>query len=154
MRGDTWAPVEGVDGRTRNGLRVTDLVRALPNAPFYRWAGNAAGCQGWWGDCGRYYAERNGPAPLDLVGPWVKPAAEPAEPAPQPDPVNHPPHYTYGKYEVIDVLEDWFPDDPLLWQVGKYIARCWRKGNALEDLRKAEFYLKRRIAMLERDEQG
>jgi len=61
------------------------------------------------------------------------------------DPVNHPAHYTFGKFEVIDVLEDFFPADPLLWQVGKYIARAGRKGNALEDLEKAEWYLRRRI---------
>jgi hypothetical protein len=61
------------------------------------------------------------------------------------DPVNHPGHYTFGKYEVIDVLEDWFPADPLLWQVGKYIARAGRKGDALEDLKKAAWYLNRRI---------
>jgi hypothetical protein len=61
------------------------------------------------------------------------------------DPVNHPDHYTFGKFEVIDVLEDWFPTDPLLWQVGKYIARAGRKGAALEDLEKAAWYLRRRI---------
>jgi chaperonin cofactor prefoldin len=65
------------------------------------------------------------------------------------DPVNSPSHYTFGRFEVIDVLEDWFPDDPLLWQVGKYIARAWRKDNALEDLKKARWYLDRRIARLE-----
>jgi hypothetical protein len=61
------------------------------------------------------------------------------------DPVNHPGHYTFGKYEVIDVLEDWFPADPLLWQVGKYIARAGHKGTLLEDLKKAAWYLRRRI---------
>ncbi|GAB6393606.1 MAG: DUF3310 domain-containing protein [Treponematales bacterium] len=61
------------------------------------------------------------------------------------DSVNHPPHYTFGRFEVIDVLEDWFPADPLLWQVGKYIARAGRKGNAVEDLEKAAWYLRRRI---------
>jgi hypothetical protein len=50
------------------------------------------------------------------------------------DPVNHPAHYTFGKLEVIDILEDWFPTDPLLWQVGKYIARAGRKGAALQDV--------------------
>ena len=69
------------------------------------------------------------------------------------DPVRHPSHYTFGKFEVIDVLEDWFSSDPLLWQVGKYIARSSRKSNQLEDLRKAEWYLKRRIGQLERDSQ-
>jgi len=61
------------------------------------------------------------------------------------DPVNRPAHYTFGKFEVIDVLEDFFPTDPLLWQVGKYIARAGRKGAALQDLEKAAWYLRRRI---------
>jgi hypothetical protein len=34
--------------------------------------------------------------------------------------VNHPPHYTNKKWEVIDILEEFFSDDPLLWQCGKY----------------------------------
>lgn len=59
--------------------------------------------------------------------------------------VNHPKHYTFGKYEVLDVLMDWFKDDPLLWQVGKYIARAKHKGKELEDLQKAKFYLEKRI---------
>jgi hypothetical protein len=63
----------------------------------------------------------------------------------QPDLVNHPPHYTFGKFEVIDVLLDWFGTDPLLWQVVKYVARCRHKGNAAQDLDKAMFYLKRAI---------
>ena len=61
------------------------------------------------------------------------------------DLVNHPSHYTFGRFEVIDVLEDWFPDDPLLWQVVKYLARAKHKGNLLQDLEKAQFYLQRRI---------
>ena len=65
------------------------------------------------------------------------------------DPVEHPAHYTFGRFEVIDVLEDWFSVDPLLWQVGKYIARAGRKGSALTDLKKARFYLDRRIEKLE-----
>ena len=66
------------------------------------------------------------------------------------DAVNHPYHYTFGKYEVIDVLQDWFPDIPILWQVGKYIARAQHKGNMLQDLKKAQFYLNRQIAELEK----
>lgn len=61
------------------------------------------------------------------------------------DMVNRPPHYTFGKYEVLDVLQDWFSQEPLLWQTVKYLARAGRKGPMMEDLRKAEFYLKRRI---------
>jgi len=65
------------------------------------------------------------------------------------DTINHPPHYTFGKFEVIDVLEDWFPHTPLLWQVGKYIARAGRKGDELTDLKKAKFYLDRYITQKE-----
>lgn len=66
------------------------------------------------------------------------------------DNVNSPKHYTYGKFEVIDVLQEFFPDDPLVWQVGKYIARYKHKGKPLEDLKKARWYLERRIKQLER----
>ena len=66
------------------------------------------------------------------------------------DMINNPPYYTFGKYEVIDVLQDWFPTLPLFWQVGKYIARAQHKGNMLQDLKKAQFYLNRQIAELEK----
>lgn len=61
--------------------------------------------------------------------------------------IDHPPHYCFGKYEVIDVLLDWFPDDPLLYQVGKYVARAGHKGMFLRDLEKARWYLDKRITM-------
>ena len=66
------------------------------------------------------------------------------------DPVCSPSHYTFSQYEVIDVLQAWFPNNPLLWQVGKYIARAEHKGNALQDLQKARWYLQREIDRLER----
>jgi hypothetical protein len=69
----------------------------------------------------------------------------PARSAPTHDSVDHPKHYTFGKFEVIDVLMDWFANSPLLWQVGKYIARADHKGNAIEDLKKARWYLDREI---------
>jgi len=64
------------------------------------------------------------------------------------DQVNHPTHYIYGKWEVIDVLEEFFGEDPLLWQVGKYILRHEHKGNSIQDLEKAKFYLERKINKL------
>ena len=64
------------------------------------------------------------------------------------DMVNCPPHYTSGKYEVIDVLEDWFPNDPHLFIIVQYLARWDKKGDPLENLAKAEFYLKRKIEQL------
>ena len=60
------------------------------------------------------------------------------------DAVNHPAHYTSGKIEVIDAIEDW----KLGFHLGnavKYIARAQHKGAELQDLRKAAWYLQRHI---------
>ena len=61
------------------------------------------------------------------------------------DSINHPAHYIDGRdHEPIDVIEDW-KLGYCLGQVIKYVSRAGRKGDALEDLRKAEFYLQRQI---------
>jgi hypothetical protein len=60
------------------------------------------------------------------------------------DPVNHPSHYTFGQIEVIEVIEDWNLDYHRGNAV-KYIARAPHKGNELEDLQKARWYLDRAI---------
>lgn len=62
--------------------------------------------------------------------------------------VNHPSHYNTGKYEVIDVIEDWRLGFHL-GNVLKYIARAEHKKNALEDLKKAAWYLNRYIEVQE-----
>ena len=67
------------------------------------------------------------------------------------DPVNHPKHYLYGKFEVIDILEEAvaLAPDPvkgsLQYQVLKYMLRLWGKENPLQDAKKAQWYLKRLI---------
>jgi hypothetical protein len=64
-----------------------------------------------------------------------------------PDPVNHPAHYTTGGIETIDFIEA----KKLGYNLGnvvKYITRSGLKGNQLEDLRKAQWYLSREIATL------
>lgn len=77
--------------------------------------------------------------------------------APKGDPVDHPEHYTAGKVEVIDILEQAVQDAPdpisggLLWQTLKYLLRLWYKGNMLQDAKKARWYLNRLIERLERD---
>ena len=66
-----------------------------------------------------------------------------AEPK-QEDVINHPSHYTRGKIEVIDFIED----QQLPYHLGnviKYIARAGHKGDKLEDLKKARWYLDRYI---------
>ena len=77
--------------------------------------------------------------------------------APKGDPVDHPEHYTAGKVEVIEILEQAVQDAPdpisggLLWQTLKYLLRLWYKGNMLQDAKKARWYLNRLIERLERD---
>ena len=61
------------------------------------------------------------------------------------DMVNHPPHYRRGGMEVIDVIEA-FGLGFALGNAVKYILRAGRKGNRLEDLKKARFYVEREIA--------
>jgi len=60
------------------------------------------------------------------------------------DSVNSPKHYTHGKYEVIDVIEDWNLNFRLANTI-KYVARHKHKGKPLEDLKKALWYLQREI---------
>lgn len=58
--------------------------------------------------------------------------------------INHPSHYNRGKIEVIDFIED----QGLSFHLGnviKYIARAGSKGDKLEDLKKARWYLDRYI---------
>jgi hypothetical protein len=61
-----------------------------------------------------------------------------------PDPVNNPAHYTAGGIETIDFIEA----KKLNYNLGnviKYLTRAEHKGNKLEDLRKAQWYLSREI---------
>ena len=70
------------------------------------------------------------------------------------DRVNSPSHYTAGKQEVIDVIEDAIKTAPdntqgmLQAQVLKYLLRLWLKDNPIEDAKKAEWYLKRLISKM------
>ena len=67
--------------------------------------------------------------------------------------VNHPDHYRFGKdnqYEAIKVIEAWDLD----FHIGntvKYISRAGKKGadQELQDLKKALWYLERKIKNLE-----
>lgn len=61
------------------------------------------------------------------------------------DPVHHPAHYTTGKIEVLDFIQDQ-QFGYLDGQVIKYVSRYRHKGRPVEDLRKAMFYLQRLIS--------
>ena len=68
--------------------------------------------------------------------------------------VNHPNHYggENNPYEVIKVCAAWGLDkDAYIFNVVKYVARAGKKDQAkeLEDLKKASFYLDRKIKNLE-----
>jgi len=65
------------------------------------------------------------------------------------DNVNNPDHYNRAGIEVIDVIETYTPNSPHLANVLKYVCRHSYKGNPLEDLKKAEWYLARAITVLE-----
>lgn len=70
--------------------------------------------------------------------------------------VEHPAHYggADDPYEVIKVCEAWgLDEDAYLFNVVKYVGRPG-KGNYLEDLKKARFYLNRRIAKMEKLKTG
>ena len=65
------------------------------------------------------------------------------------DPVQHPAHYTTGKIECIDYIED----KELGYHLGnavKYITRAGKKDPAktIEDLEKAVWYIQRKIKLL------
>jgi hypothetical protein len=66
-------------------------------------------------------------------------------PAPVEDVVNHPTHYKTGGIETIDFIEA----KQLNYHLGnvvKYITRADHKGDRLENLKKAQWYLEREIA--------
>jgi hypothetical protein len=82
---------------------------------------------------------------------WQPPALLPVPPItmvePAADPVNHPAHYKVGGIETIDFIEA----KGLTYHLGnavKYITRADHKGNRLQDLEKARWYLDREIGNL------
>ena len=60
--------------------------------------------------------------------------------------VDHPSHYNHGKIEVIDAIDAWnlgFYEGNIV----KYIVRSKHKGNRLQDLEKALWYLERLVGL-------
>lgn len=75
----------------------------------------------------------------------------PKKPLAKREAVNHPDYYGGDTtYEVIKVLHAWGLNfNASLFNVVKYIARAGKKGDTLEDLKKARFYLDYEIKRLE-----
>ena len=69
------------------------------------------------------------------------------------DKVNSPSHYLKGRKETIDVIQDGMTDYEyhgyLKGNVLKYVSRYKFKGEPLEDLKKAQWYLNRLIKEVE-----
>ena len=58
--------------------------------------------------------------------------------------VNHPSHYqTESGLEAIDVIEAFFHDNFHLGNAVKYLLRAGKKGDTVEDLDKAVWYIER-----------
>ena len=70
------------------------------------------------------------------------------------DQVNSPSHYTKGRVEAIEIIEDVVAGAPdpvagyLVGQALKYLLRAWHKEDAVQDLQKAAWYLSRAITKL------
>lgn len=69
----------------------------------------------------------------------------------KPDMINHPNHYTHGPIEVIEVIEG-FKLNYHLGTVIKYLLRAGHKNDALEDIKKARWFLDREIKRREKEE--
>lgn len=73
--------------------------------------------------------------------------------AEKPDAVNHPNHYA-GKVEVIEYIRDKLTPEEFVGyccgNVLKYVSR-WRKKDGVQDLKKAEVYLKWMIESAEKE---
>lgn len=65
--------------------------------------------------------------------------------------IEAPKHYIEGRtIEPISVIEDWKLNHHLACAL-KYISRSGRKNNEIKDLRKAIWYLERRIKLIEKN---
>jgi len=70
------------------------------------------------------------------------------------DMVNSPSHYTSGRVEAIEVIEDATKDAPSVIagvyhaNVLKYLLRLWYKSKSKEDAQKAQWYLRKLIDLL------
>lgn len=83
---------------------------------------------------------------------WLYSEADPEKEENKNDLVNHPSHYTDGKIEVIDYIED----KGLGFCLGnavKYISRAGKKDQSkeVEDLQKAAWYIQRKIEQISKE---
>lgn len=113
---------------------------------------------------------RAGPVIIDEVAHWPKPSRTPSshyvimgdgtvhdaltgailtKHSDSTSSVDHPQHYNQYRFEVIDLVED------MSYNAGnavKYLARAPFKGKELEDLKKAQWYIKKEIKRIKRQQ--
>ena len=77
------------------------------------------------------------------------------------DNINHPSHYTYGKLETIDIINDIIGDVGVCnfcrGKAIKYLFRAGKKTESnlephrqkIQDLKKAKWYIEKEISILE-----
>lgn len=70
------------------------------------------------------------------------------------DDVNHPEHYTFGGIETIDYMQAKSTKEEFTGHLRltalKYLSRANNKGDAVKDLKKAQWYLNKLVATLEK----
>lgn len=70
------------------------------------------------------------------------------------DMVNQPPHYTHGGIETIDYMEAKSTPEEFAGHLRltalKYLSRTGYKDNALQDLKKAQWYVNRLVKYAEK----
>ncbi len=94
------------------------------------------------------WIEVNGENVLKSNSPYAKDWYRASKLVDSKDTVNHPNHYKTGGIETIDFIEA----KGLGFHLGnvvKYVTRADHKGNRLEDLKKARWYLDREILRAE-----
>ena len=73
---------------------------------------------------------------------------------PTEDVVNHPSHYNYGNIECIEAIEESMTPEAfkgyLKGNTLKYLWRYERKGKAVQDLKKAQWYLNKLISEVDK----
>lgn len=131
--------------RCRQGFKI---------GPMYYWAGHDG--RPWRGqirdgvtlnftDDGCYPHDNE----YDLIEEWVDEPATEALALLTPDPVNHPAHYT-GHPSGVECIQITEHMNFCRGNAVKYIWRAGEKGNEIQDLEKAVWYLQREIARLKK----
>lgn len=137
-----------VETKDQSALLPTGCYRVvLVNGPFHVKLGAITASEHLNTDCGIWLSDRF--TLIQRDGNFISRKQEPPMSEPLPGLVNHPPHYAGLSPEPVDVIEAW----QLEWHEGnamKYIARAKNKGERVQDLRKAAWYLTRKADMLEK----